>query len=85
MESKVPYGTQWIRDLVPDVSWDQTNQSIVMPDGQVLPKSAYTIVDSKAYVTPDTVSKYLKTPTSTTAWTCRARTAPARSTTTPRN
>lgn len=65
MESKVPYGTQWIRDLVPDVSWDQTNQNIVMPDGQVLPKSAYTIVDSKAYVAPDAVSKYLKTPTST--------------------
>ena len=48
MESKVPYGTQWIREQVPDVSWDQTNQNIVMPDGQVQPKSAYTIVDSKA-------------------------------------
>lgn len=66
MESKVPYGTQWIRDLVPDVSWDASNQNIMLPDGQVLPKSAYTIVDSKAYVSPDAVSKYLKTPTSTT-------------------
>ena len=36
MESKVPYGTQWIRDLVPDVSWDQTNQNIVMPDGDAM-------------------------------------------------
>lgn len=64
MEANIPYGSQWIKDLVPDVSWDAATSNIKMPDGSILPKSAYTIVDSKAYVQPDVVSKYLPKTTS---------------------
>lgn len=56
----IPYNTKWIRDLVPGVTWDNNTQSIKMPDGSVLDKSLYTISDSKAYVRPEDVSKWIK-------------------------
>jgi hypothetical protein len=59
MESNIPYGTQWIKDLVPGASWDAPTSTIKMPDGSTLDKSAYTIVNSKAYVAPSSVSKYI--------------------------
>lgn len=65
-ESTIPYGTQWIRDLVPGVSWDDTTKSVVLPDGKKIDKTGYTIVNNKAYVSPDSVSKYMTQPPVTT-------------------
>lgn len=75
MDSKIPYGTKWIRDLVPDVTWDASTQSIRLPSGQVLPKSMYTIVDSKAYVRPEDISNYTNKPATPTTQTVQPQTA----------
>ena len=61
-ESTIPYGTQWIRDLVPNVSWDDTTKSVVLPDGKKIDKTGYTLVNNKAYVTPESVAKYTTPP-----------------------
>lgn len=75
MDSKIPYGTKWIRDLVPDVTWDASTQSIRLPSGQVLPKSMYTIVDSKAYVRPEDILNYTNKPATPTTQTVQPQTA----------
>jgi len=75
MDSKIPYGTKWIRDLVPDVTWDASTQSIILPSGQVLPKSMYTIVDSKAYVRPEDILNYTNKPATPTTQTVQPQTA----------
>lgn len=77
MDSKIPYGTKWIRDLVPDVTWDAGTQSIKLPSGQVLPKSMYTIVDSKAYVKPEDIMNYTKPATPTTTQPQTSNTVPS--------
>jgi hypothetical protein len=75
MDSKIPYGTKWIRDLVPDVTWDASTQSIILPSGQVLPKSMYTIVDSKAYVRPEDILNYTNKPATPTTQAVQPQTA----------
>lgn len=50
--ANVPSGYVWIRDLIPDVQWNQDDQSITLPNGTKLAKNQYTIVNDRAYVNP---------------------------------
>lgn len=53
-----PVNTMPIRDLVPNVSWDNISNTITLPNGQVVDRGAYTLDDGKAYVNPYAIAGY---------------------------
>lgn len=50
--NSIPAGYVWIRDLIPDVQWNQEDQSITLPNGAKLQKHQYTTVGDRSYVNP---------------------------------
>lgn len=56
-----PQGYQWIRELLPDVQWDEATKSIKLPGGPSVPLSATKVVNGRAYVTPSQLASWYAT------------------------
>lgn len=61
MANNVPQGYRWIRELVPDVQWDEATRTIKLPGGPSVPLSATLAKGGKAYVTPQQLSSWYAT------------------------
>lgn len=57
-----PLNSTAIRDIIPDVKWDSTSNSITLPNGKVLDKSTYQLntEDGKSYTNPYTLAGYFQ-------------------------
>lgn len=60
-QQTVPQGYYWIRELVPNVEWDEATRTIKLPGGPSIPLAATKAVGGKAYVTPEQLSTWYAT------------------------
>ncbi len=57
----VPEGYYWIRQLVPNVVWDEATRTIKLPGGLSIPLSSTLVIGGRAYVTPQQIATWYTT------------------------